>query len=156
MLLYARKKRYKKAVIQAIQAKDILYAKMIDYDKKAREILHWLIKTTKEADKSQFDRVKQLYQKMKQLDDMVIDCAYKLAPYQSPKRASIEVSGKMEHRYVMRVPQQMKSQEEWMKATGASTLKENDVKREVVKQAVVPSIHDFDEDEDYVEPGMLN
>lgn len=150
---YARKKKpISRLPKTRILAKDMIYSKMILYDTKAKDILNYMIEYYKKADKAQFDKIKQLYQQMRACDDIVIDCAHKLAPYQSPKLESVEVKSKVEHRYVMQVPQQMKNKDEWMKHVGAEKIKEEDISRAVKAESkIAPSIHDFDDSEDEAE-----
>jgi ribosomal 50S subunit-recycling heat shock protein len=152
-LQYAKlKKSLSRLPKTRILAKDMIYEKMIVYNTKAREILAFLIENYKKSDKAQFEKLKQLYIQMRQCDEIVIDCAHKLAPYQSPKLESVEVRSKVEHRYVMQVPQPMKSAADWMKMTGAEALKESDTVKVVAVKKTVPSIHDFvDEDEQYLD-----
>lgn len=153
MQLKIKRAKIKKSVSRLpktrILAKDMIYSKMITYDTKAKEILQFMIDHYKKAEKAQFDKIKQLYQQMRACDDIVIDCAHKLAPYQSPKLESVEVKSKIEHRYVMQVPQQMKSKDDWMKHVGAEKLTEQEIKREKpAEREISPSIHDYDIEED--------
>lgn len=156
---YARLKRYSTAPTQTIKATDVLYAKMVAYHGKGQEILQYLIAQLKTSEKAQYDKIKQLTQQMKAFDDLAVDCAHKLAPYQTPKLESIEVKSKVEHRYVMRAPQQMKSAEEWMKATGAEKVTPQEQIKQEVKREIVKSVHDFDdgiEEQEYNEPGIVH
>ena len=135
-------------------ATDVLYRKMHVYDKEAKRILDFLITTIKSQPLANSAQLKSLYSLMEKADDRSIECASKLAPYQTPKLESIEVKGKVDHRYVIRSPQPMQSVDQWMKHTGAERLKiEEMTKREKELEPPTPSIHDFSEDEDYNEPG---
>lgn len=164
LLRYAKKKRKNNKVIssitQDVKATDMLYLKMTTYNTKAKDILQNLINITKSSDKADYARIKPLLQMMRSYDDIVIDCAHKLAPYQTPKLESVELRQKVEHRFVMQVPTPIKSAEDWMKITGAKQLEKKEETVTKAKRELVPSIHDYDEDQDdedsYVEPGMLN
>ena len=153
----ARTKKHRLTVLRKLRATDVLYDKMVYHDTKSREILVELHNHYNTSDKAQYDKVKQIIIELRRVDELVIDCAQKLAPYQSPKLESIEVKSKHEHRYVMRTPNQIKTVDEWASLTGATRAKREELIKESVKSEVVPSIHDFDTDEDdYIEPGMIN
>jgi hypothetical protein len=135
-------------------ATDVLYRKMHVYDKEAKEILAFLIKTVKDSPIANNAQLKSLYSLMEKADERAIECASKLAPYQTPKLESIEVKGKVDHRYVIRAPQNMQSVDQWMKYTGAERLKIEELNKEKPnKPPPTPSIHDFTEDDEYNEPG---
>lgn len=140
-----RKRAFKTFTVSAI---DVLHAKMHAYNKEAREILSYLIEQVKIQNKNS-PALKSLYQLMQKADDVVIDCASKLAPYQSPKLESIEVKNKVEHRFVLRAPKQIASVDDWAKITGAKTLTAEEMEKKAKELAPMePSIHDFDEDTD--------
>jgi len=150
MLKYLRK-RYKPIYVVQTKATDVLYQKMHAYNKEAKEILAYLVKETKERNPNS-PALKQLYQMMDKADNIVIDCAHKLAPYQSPKLESIEVRNKVEHKFIIRAPQKITSVEEWTKITGAEQLKQDNFdKKQSVITPPAPSIHDFDTDDDEIE-----
>jgi hypothetical protein len=122
---------------------------MVTYDTKAKEILQTLIDYMNKQEKAQWDRIKDLYNKMRTCDDIVIDCAHKLAPYQTPKLESVEVNKKVEHRYVLQVPQPMKTKEDWMTHVGASKLTPEDKPKDlIIPKPPAPSLHDYDDSED--------
>jgi len=152
-LHFAKKKQTKSRLPQLkTKATDILYDKMITYDTKAKDILNALISSLKSQEKAQFDKIKAMYLQMRQCDDIVIDCAHKLAPYQSPKLESVEVNKKVEHRYVLQVPQPMKTKEDWMNHVGATKIKSEEMTRDLpATSKIAPSVHDFSEDEDELE-----
>jgi len=121
------------------------------YRKEAKEILEHIIELTLSQNKNSV-ALKQLYQQIDSANQTVIDCAHKLAPYQTPKLESIEVRNKIEHKFVLRAPQQVKSVDEWMKTTGAEKLAPEEV---IVKKAPeaskpIESIHNYDMDEDEI------
>lgn len=156
------KLKYHKLVFRELQsygkkATDVLYRKMHTYDNEAKHILSTLINLIKDQPQQNLAQIKSLYSLMAKADETVIDCAHKLAPYQTPKLESIEVKGKVDHRYVMRAPQRINSVEEWMQKTGAERMKiEQLTKKEEIKRELPISLHDFEEDSEYNEPGVLN
>lgn len=146
---------YSKKVIRRIdhkplKATEVLYQKMHSYNKEAKEILNYLIEQIKQQNKNS-PALKQLYQLMQRADDVVIDCAHKLAPYQSPKLETIEVRNKVEHKFVLRAPKAVSSVEEWAKLTGAEQLAAQEVQVKVKEQLKeAESIHDYDSEQDEI------
>ena len=100
--------------------------------------------------------IKFTLSELSKLEDRVLDCASKLAPYQSPKLESMEIKSQVEHRMVMRAPQRIASVTEWAKATGAEVAKLEDLNK-VEKKMTEPaqSLHDFDEEDDEVNTQKL-
>lgn len=145
-------RRVKRDLPQAhLRATDVLYQKMHAYNKEAKEILNYLIEQMKLQNKNA-PALKTLYQLMAKADDVAIDCAHKLAPYQTPKLESIEVKSKTIHQFVLRAPQSVKSVEQWMAQTGAEKLNSELVNRKLDNKVmdIEPSIHDYDQDEDEI------
>lgn len=148
--LYAKKVIRSISERRPLKATDVLYEKMHSYNKEAKEILNYLIEQIKQQNKNS-PVLKQMYQLMQRADDIVIDCAHKLAPYQSPKLETIEVRNKVEHKFVLRAPKTVASVEEWAKLTGAEKIAVDEVKAKIKEQApIVESLHDFDEIEDEI------
>lgn len=150
MLKYIRKRKVfiKQFVVNAT---DVLHEKMHTYNKEAKEILKYLIDEMTAQNKNS-PALKSLYQLMSKADDVVIDCASKLAPYQSPKLNTIEVKSKVEHRYVLRAPKQIKSVEDWAEMTGAKTLSSEELEKKAKEFAPkVETLHDYDATEDEIE-----
>lgn len=148
-LIHARK--VARAIVQRpLRATDVLYQKMHVYNNEAKTILNTLIELCKKTS-SNSPALRELYLLMRKADDIVIDCAHKLAPYQSPKLESIEVRNKIEHRFVLRAPKPIASVEEWTKTTGAERARVEDVMAKA-KDLAPPaeSVHDFDNDEDEI------
>lgn len=133
---------------------DVLEQKMRVYDNEARKTLQILIEKTNEFgkqlgfDKEILAHLKSLNQLMHKLDEVVIDCAHKLAPYTAPKLESIEVKSKIEHKFVIKAPQAVKSVDEWAKITGAKQAKIEEMTptiNRIIPPA--PSIHDYEEED---------
>lgn len=149
------RKRIKIIHTPALKATDVLYTKMHTYNKEAKEILNYLITEIKNNNKNS-PALKQLYLLMQKADDIVIDCAHKLAPYQTPKLESIEVKSRIEHKFVIRSPQQVKSVEEWMKVTGAELVKLDDKAEDVSIKDIIEDKYDPEQDEIDTYKGLLN
>lgn len=129
-------------------ATDVLYSTMTAYNKEHKSILQYLVELVK-ANNTNLPQLKQLYMLMNKAGEVAIDCAHKLAPYQSPKLESIEVRNQVEHKFVIRSPEKAKSIEEWAKMTGAQSMDyDPSIKKEEKVQEPAPSIHDFDTDEE--------
>lgn len=134
-------------VTRTRKAVDVLYEKMVFYDNRAKKILNAIIEDMKlevQADaKTRLAAVKML----KDCDEIALDCAVKLAPFQTPKLESVEVNAKVENRYVMRAPVISKSEQDWMKSTGAIM---HEPPKVIEHKAVEhkPTIHDFADDEE--------
>lgn len=146
-LLHTKLVRREIKTRRKLNATEVLYEKMHVYNKEAKEILSYLLEQLKLQNKNS-PALKSLYQLMQKADDLVIDCAHKLAPYQSPKLESIEVRNHVEHRFVLRAPKPVANVEDWMKLTGAEKLKSdqiNPIKKPL--SPIEPSLYDFEEDE---------
>lgn len=129
-----------------VKAVDVLHNKMHTYNKEAREILSYLIEQMRAQNKNS-PALKSLYQLMQKADEIVIDCAHKLAPYQDAKLNAIEIKSKISHSFVLRAPTKVKSIKEWQELTGAEVLPPNTKAEEHKLSPIEPSIHDFDEEE---------
>ena len=150
------RKRRLKVVSRPRLARDVLYDGMVNFETRAKKIIEVLIDSIKASQKSNYAELKILYLEFRKCQELAADYAHKLAPYQSPKLESIEVKSQVENRYVMRVPHQMKTTEEWTKATGASRVTIEDTKR-IPKQTETSTYKDEqDIEEEYVEPGMVH
>ena len=100
------------------QATKVLQEVMLFHDKKAKFIITQIIKALKEDKKQRGDLMALMYKKFAEATAISVDCANKLAPYQSAKLSSIEVKSQVEHRYVLRAPSQAKSNEDWFTQIG--------------------------------------
>lgn len=145
------RQRRLKVVHRKRLARDVLYDAMINFESKANTIITVMIEMIKSTQKSNYQELKVLYQEFRRCSELACDYATKLAPYQSPKLESIEVKSEVEHRFVLRVPHQMKSVEEWSKLTGANKLKIEDITK-IENQSKV--IDHEESDDTYIEPGM--
>jgi len=156
---YRINKRRLKVAERTRLARDVLYDGMVNFETRAKQCLAVMIDSIKGQQKSNYAELKLLYQEFRKCQELAADYAHKLAPYQSPKLESIEVKSQVEHRYVMRVPHQMKSTDEWTKATGASKVSLEEMTKhsknnmtKVTKDVVEAEY----EEDNYVEPGMVH
>jgi hypothetical protein len=121
-------KRRKRDVVPSFvrRATAVLYDKMIFYDQKAKSLLvkmHDSLKEDKsDASKKRTELAIYCYKEMRKCDDLAIECATKLAPYQTPKLVSVESKTKTEHKFVIRAPRVPSDKDDWMKNTGATIL----------------------------------
>lgn len=75
------------------------------------------------GDKARGDLLAAMAKKMTECKQIAIECASKLAPYQSPKLESIEVNKKVTHRYVIEAPKQFKDSGTWLNSINKPLLK---------------------------------
>lgn len=150
MTLSLKKFKHRRMRMFTTQAVDVLHRKMHVYDKEAKEILTYLISEMKAQNKNS-PALKSLYQMMSKADEVAIECAAKLAPYQTAKLESIEVKSKIQHSFVIRAPQRIANLEDWQKITGATALPPDTKVEEKQLAPIQPSIHDFDLEDDEIE-----
>lgn len=120
MLTRAKYKRITHKTAQALKksATEILYEKMIFYNRRAIKLYADIRKKLKEdSDKGEPTRgdiMAQMVKYMNAANDVCIECAAKLAPYQSPKLQSMEVNKKVTHRFVIQAPKQVEDSASWL------------------------------------------
>ena len=91
----------------------MLYEKMIFYNRKAKLLYAAIIEKLRQ-DGARADVLAGMAKQLQRCNDIAIDCAAKLAPYQSPKLQSMEVNKKITQRFVIEAPQQMMSSHAWL------------------------------------------
>lgn len=97
------------------KATEVLYEKMVFYDKKAKELYFEIKKVLKSSDGAQRgDILAQMTKYMQRANDICIDCASKLAPYQSPRLQSMEVKKNVTHRFVIQAPKPATDSSAWL------------------------------------------
>lgn len=145
-----RTKKTLQGVVLKRKAVDLLYQKMMFYAEKSQTILKAIIQDMNDNPEGGDAKLRiQAMRMLKESDELAIDCAVKLAPFQSPKLESVEVNNKVEHRYVMRAPAQFKSTDDWAKATGAKHQDDTkDISTEVYQPPSRLHIQDLSEPED--------
>lgn len=98
-------------------AVEVLYDKMIFYDQRARILYAEIIKVLKkDKDTLRGDLIAQMIKHMQRANDIAIDCAAKLAPYQTARLQSVEIDKKITHRFVIQAPQQSNNTQAWLDA----------------------------------------
>ena len=110
---YFKKRPLRTKIGHKIRAVDVLYNKMVFYNQEANEMGLKIWELLKQGDKARGDKLADMYKAMMRINDLAIECATKLAPYQSAKLESVEVKKTVEHRYVIRAPAQLKSVQDW-------------------------------------------
>ena len=109
-------KRLKKRNLRTkYKATDVLYDKMVFYHEKAQKIADFLLKIVEQNYTSRGDLFVALHKDMNQFNNIAIECASKLAPYQTPKLESIEVKKDITHRFVVVAPKVISNSQEWLK-----------------------------------------
>jgi hypothetical protein len=86
------------------------------YDSKA---MHWgkeIVEALKKADKHDGAKMALMYKEMMRLNDLVIECAAKILPYQTPRLESVEVKKTTEHRFVIAAPKLANNSSNWLNA----------------------------------------
>jgi hypothetical protein len=141
------KLRHRAIHVPMTKATDVLYRKMVAYNTEATAILEYLTEVMRQTNPNSVEMVR-LYNLMIKKDETVIDCAHKLAPYQTPKLESVEVKSRIEHKFVIKAPNHMSSVEDWAKKTGADNMDITEhTNKEVKFKEVKPSLQDFDQEE---------
>jgi hypothetical protein len=152
MLRFSVRKKRRIALSKRVKGVDVLYEQMCIHHFQAKSVIRSMLDLVREDPKANFAVMKDLLAKMRQCGEVAIDCAAKIAPYQTPKLETLEVKSKVEHKFVIEAPQPVASVTDWAKLTGAKLAKINKTETKRVLQPIKPSIHDFDDDE----PGMIH
>lgn len=97
---------------------DVLRDKMIFYDEMAVELINKIVRLLKEENK-RGDLLAQMYKESARCNDIAIDCAAKLAPFEFPKLQSKEITKEVTHAFVVRAPAVMHDPETWLAEVGA-------------------------------------
>lgn len=84
-----------------------------------KAIRELLVNKLKSSDSITEAGMMRLLNKFGNISENTLDVASKYAPYCHAKLEAIEVKSEVEHRFVIRAPQKVKSVEEWMTITGA-------------------------------------
>lgn len=106
--------------IQKFRAVEVLRDTMNFHHNQAQDVILGIIVLLKADPKSRGDLLTHMHKQYEKARDIAIDCAAKLAPFESPKLQSMEVKQETIHRFVVRSPTQALTTEDWMKNTGAT------------------------------------
>ena len=117
-----RKRRFGQNIDHKQRAIDVLYRKMQYYNDDAMMIATEICKVLKDSPTSEGKRLVEMHKMMMRFDDISIDCASKLAPYQSAKLQSLEINKKVTHRFVIQAPMVVKDNKEWLEQVSLTAL----------------------------------
>lgn len=84
------------------------------YDSRAMTMATQIYQSLKDSPKNMGDKQADMFKAMMRFNDIVIECAAKLAPYQSSKLDTIEIKHKVEHRYVIAAPKLINNSKDWL------------------------------------------
>ena len=87
------------------------------------EVKELLLKKLKQDKVASPMEILRIVQKYGDNVERAIETASKLAPYYHPKLEAIEVKSEVQHKFVIRAPNQIANVDEWIKQTGAQRLK---------------------------------
>ncbi len=124
---------------------------MVHYDDQAKKILNAVLAELRKGEKSDGKSIVHAMKLIQDADKIAIECAVKLAPFQSATLKSVEVKSKSEVRYVMRTPEKIKDGQDWLSRTGHKSDEDNTVKLPPVHVPSPLSINDvleMDEEDD--------
>lgn len=107
-----------------LKAVDVLREVMLHHHNKAQDVIASIIVLLEDDPKPRGDFLTHMHKEYERARDIAVDCAAKLAAYESPKLQSMEVKQENVHRFVMHVPMQTPTKDEWMKQVGASENKQ--------------------------------
>lgn len=112
----------KKAPSYKSKAVDILYENMVFYNHKASELIVQIMEIINTGKIARGDLLVQLTKMQNKYKELAIDCAGKLAPYQTPRLESVEVKKTTVHRFVIKAPNVITDTSKWFKAIGVPQL----------------------------------
>lgn len=85
------------------------------YDTKAKQLYAEVRKVLKEDNAAaRGDLMAQMIKHMQKANDICIECAAKLAPYQSARLQSMEVKKNVTHRFVIQAPKPAETSASWL------------------------------------------
>lgn len=92
------------------------------YDNDAMIIATEICKILKDNPVSQGAKLVEMHKAMMRFNDIAIECASKLAPYQSAKLQSVEIKKHVEHRFVIQAPAVVAKKEQWLDQVALTAL----------------------------------
>lgn len=105
-----------------IKAVDILYKKMMFYDGEAQSLIVKIVEQLKLGASARGDKMSDMFKAIMRCNDLVIECATKLAPYQDPKLANIEVKKTTTNRFVLVAPRPINDKLSWLQEVQQQAL----------------------------------
>lgn len=134
-------------VVKKFTAVEVLRETMNHHHGRAQDIIAHIILLLKDSNPPRADLITYMHKEYTACREVAVDCAAKLAPYESPKLQSMEVKSESVHSFVMRVPIPAISTKEWMEQTGA---KDNKIIKTIEPLVRLPHTryNDIDDEED--------
>lgn len=115
----------------------VLKQQMIWHRDQSAEICQKIIDKLKENN-ARGDLIAMMYKYMSEANKIVIDCAAKLAPYESPRLESIEVKKTITNRFVIQAPRAFDNNDTWLANTKKELLQIEQIKNEAEDATVLP------------------
>jgi len=103
-------------------AVDVLHDKMVFYESRGTDLFVALKKELKDNGAARGDLLVALSKQIIHCNDMAVECAHKLAPYQNAKLQSIEVKKKVTHKFVIQAPKPSQDPEHWLQLAEQTKL----------------------------------
>ena len=133
---------------------EVLREIMLFHDTKAKIIILDIVNRLNDLEKSRGDLLAMMYKKYSETVQIVIDCAAKLAPYEKPRLQAVEVKSTVEHRFVLRAPEQASNSNTWLQQVQSGTpieLKAYDHTENQIEQQASNNNEDDQEVTDLIE-----
>jgi len=116
-----------------------LQSEMVFYRDHAALLIEKIIESLKSQGANGL-AIAMMYKHAADAKKMCVDTAAKLAPYQSPRLQSIEVTKQTTHKYVIEAPKRIDSEQDWIANTRRELKLIDNIKRSV-EDAEVVSTH---------------
>ena len=136
---------------EELTPRQVLHYHMEEAHLRSIEVKELLLKKLKQDKVASPMEILRIVQKYGDNVERAIETASKLAPYYHPKLEAIEVKSEVQHKFVIRAPDQITNVDEWLKQTGAQRLK---IEQHVDSQDAKPREGETQED-DITEDEML-
>jgi len=135
-----------KGEAEELTPREVLHYWMTDAHTNGQQLLELLVNKLKSDAVASPAEILRIVTKLGDHVTRAIDTSAKLMQFYHPKLEAIEVKNEVEHHYVIKAPDAIKSVDEWARLTGAETLRcrSRDQDRPTFGEPV-PSIHDYGE-----------
>ena len=114
-----RKRKFATKVKVQHKAVDVLYEKMMFYHGKAYDIYASIKNVLMQSPDAGL--LVALNRDMHKFNTLAIECATKLAPYQSQRLEALEIRQNVTHRYVIKAPMPDMDPSQWLQAAGVNS-----------------------------------
>lgn len=118
----------------------VLKQQMLYHRDQAQEIIEKIISLLKQNN-TRGDLVAMMYKYLTECNKIVIDCAAKLAPYESPKLESIEIKKTVTNKFVIQAPTAFSDQNSWLENSKKELKLLEQVKQEAQDAEIIPNGH---------------